>query len=115
MREHGGSVINISSIGGISGMSGIGTYNVTKGGVIHLTKVLAEELAPGVNVNAIARDSSRPTSLRVVEPLDDDVAANLVLPEDIADAAVFLGSDGVTHHRSHAGRRRWCAHRPRPS
>ena len=54
MQEHGGSVINISSIGGISGTTTIGTYNVTKAAMIHLTKVLAAELAPGVNVNAIA-------------------------------------------------------------
>ena len=47
-RDHGGTVINISSVGGIAGTGGLGTYNVTKAGVIHLTKILANELAPGV-------------------------------------------------------------------
>ena len=54
MQEHGGAVINISSVGGISGTSGIGAYNITKAALIHLTKVLAVEMAPKVRVNAIA-------------------------------------------------------------
>jgi len=102
MREHGGSVINISSIGGISGMSGIGTYNVTKAGMIHLTKVLAEELAPGVNVNSIAPGLVKTDFARALwEPLGDEIAANLVLPEDIAAAAVFLGSDAASRITGH--------------
>jgi NAD(P)-dependent dehydrogenase (short-subunit alcohol dehydrogenase family) len=54
MRESGGSVINVASIGGIRNSGFIGVYNVTKAALIHLTKVLAGELAPAVRVNAIA-------------------------------------------------------------
>ena len=54
MREHGGTVINVASIGGLRSSPGIGIYNVTKAALLHLTRQLAGELAPGVRVNAIA-------------------------------------------------------------
>ena len=54
MAEHGGAVINIASVGGLSVEPSIGIYNTTKAALIHLTKTLAAELAPGVRVNAIA-------------------------------------------------------------
>src|SRR3546814_17472982 len=54
MAEHGGSVVNIASIGGLSVEPGIGIYNGTKAALIHLTKTLAAELSPAVRVNAIA-------------------------------------------------------------
>ena len=54
MQEHGGVVINIASVGGMSVEPSIGIYNTTKAALIHLTKMLAAELAPGVRVNAIA-------------------------------------------------------------
>src|SRR3546814_7796550 len=43
MAEHGGSVVNIASIGGLSVEPGIGIYNGTKAALIHLTKTLAAE------------------------------------------------------------------------
>lgn len=54
MKEHGGAVINISSVGGLSTNAMLGVYDVTKSALIHLTKQLAAELGPGVRVNAIA-------------------------------------------------------------
>ncbi|HEY1223403.1 MAG TPA: SDR family oxidoreductase, partial [Acidimicrobiales bacterium] len=54
MREHGGVIINIASIGGLGPEPGLGWYGVTKSAVIHLTKQLAWELAPSVRVNALA-------------------------------------------------------------
>src|SRR3546814_12092960 len=54
MAEHGGSVVNIASIGGLSVEPGIGIYNGTKAALIHLTKTLAAELSPAGRVNAIA-------------------------------------------------------------
>src|SRR3546814_15258077 len=54
MAEHGGSVVNIASIGGLSVEPGIGIYNGTQAALIHLTKTLAAEHSPAVRVNALA-------------------------------------------------------------
>ena len=54
MREHGGAVVNISSVGGLATNAILGVYDVSKAALIHLTKQLAAELGPKVRVNAIA-------------------------------------------------------------
>ncbi len=53
MADHGGVILNLASVGGMSVELGIGWYNVTKAAVIHLTSQLAGELGPGVRVNAL--------------------------------------------------------------
>lgn len=50
----GGVIVNTASVSGVVGMPGYAAYNVSKAGVIELTKTLALELAPDVRVNAIA-------------------------------------------------------------
>jgi NAD(P)-dependent dehydrogenase (short-subunit alcohol dehydrogenase family) len=101
MQERGGCVINISSVGGISGTSGIGAYNITKAAIIHLTKVLAVEMAPKVRVNAIAPGLVKTDFARALwEPAGDAAGLGLPLqrlgePEDIAPGAVFLASDAA--------------------
>ena len=101
MREHGGSVINLSSIGGLRGDAAIGVYNTTKAAVIHLTKILAVELGPGVRVNCIAPGLVKTDFARALwETAGDAVAAQLPLrrlgePDDIAPAALFLAGDGA--------------------
>src|SRR5262245_58031894 len=56
MAKHGGgSIINNSSIGGISAGGGVMTYRAAKAAVIHFSKCIAIELAPhGIRVNCIA-------------------------------------------------------------
>lgn len=54
LREHGGCIVNVASIGGTYPVPRVGVYNVTKAALIHLTKQLARELAPAVRVNAVA-------------------------------------------------------------
>jgi NAD(P)-dependent dehydrogenase (short-subunit alcohol dehydrogenase family) len=99
MQERGGSVINVVSVGGIRHDSSIGVYNVSKAALIHLTKILASELAPGVRVNAIAPGLVRTDFARALwEPAEDAVARTMPLqrigePADIAGAALFLASD----------------------
>lgn len=99
MAERGGSIINMSSIGGLRAGSGLGVYNVSKAGLIHLTRILAGELGPGVRVNALAPGLVKTDFARALwEPAGDQVAAGVPLrrlgmPEDIAGAALFLASD----------------------
>lgn len=53
LAADGGVIVNIASVSGMVGMPFYAGYNVTKAGVIELTKTLAIELAPSVRVNAI--------------------------------------------------------------
>ena len=99
MREHGGAILNIASVGGLSVETSIGHYNVTKAALIHLTRTLAADLAPGVRVNAIAPGLVKTDFARALwEPAEDAVAARMPLkrlgePADIAGVALFLASD----------------------
>ena len=99
MSERGGNVINISSIGGLKFGGPLGIYDLTKAGLIHLTKHLATELAPAVRVNAIAPGLVKTDFARALwEPLGDRTPPGLPLPRlgepvDIARAALFLASD----------------------
>lgn len=99
LAERGGSVINLASVGGYSVEPGIGVYNTTKAAVIHLTRVLAAELAPAVRVNGIAPGLVKTDMARALwEPNEEAVAQQVPLrrlgePADIAHAAVFLASE----------------------
>src|SRR5260370_39139341 len=102
MREHGGSVINISSIGAMSAAGVIGYYDVTKAAVIHLTRQLTFELGPDVRVNSIAPGLVKTDFARMLWEGESGefVAKRLPLkrlgePEDIAGAAVVLASDAA--------------------
>lgn len=54
-RGEGGSIINIVSITGHQGMKGAAAYSVSKAGVLHMTRQLAQELARyGIRVNSIS-------------------------------------------------------------
>ena len=107
MKERGGSVINVASIGGMSVEPSIGYYNVTKAAVIHLTKQLANELSPGVRVNAVAPGLVKTDMARALwEPAEEQIAAHLPLkrlgePEDIANAALFLASEAASWITGH--------------
>jgi NAD(P)-dependent dehydrogenase (short-subunit alcohol dehydrogenase family) len=102
MREHGGAIVNLSSIGGLRADAAIGVYNVTKAAIMHLTRVLAVELGPTVRVNAIAPGLIKTDFARGLwEPAGDAVAAGLPMrrlgtPEDIAHAARFLVGPGAS-------------------
>ena len=99
MAEHGGNVINVSSIGGMSVETSIGHYNVTKAALIHLTRSLAKELAPAVRVNAICPGLVKTDMARALWEGHEDAMAGIVPlarlgePDDIANGALYLASD----------------------
>ena len=99
MSEHGGTVLNMASIGGLAVEGGIGWYNVTKAAVIHLTRQLAGELGPMVRVNAIAPGLVKTQLAQALwETGEEKISRRLPtrrlgVPEDIANAALFLCSD----------------------
>lgn len=97
MSEHGGSVVNVSSVAGLSTDQALGVYGITKAALLHLTRQLGTELAPKVRVNAIAPGLIRTDFARMLWEGDrgDEVARAYPLqrlgePEDIAEAALYL-------------------------
>jgi NAD(P)-dependent dehydrogenase (short-subunit alcohol dehydrogenase family) len=101
MAENGGAVVNVSSVGGVLTEPGIGWYNATKAALMHLTRQLATELAPGVRVNAVAPGVVRTHLARALwENYEPQLEAALPLgrigePDDIADVVVFLAGRGA--------------------
>lgn len=100
--EHGqgGSIINISSTGGLRAGSGLGVYSVSKAGLLMLTRVLASEWgADGIRVNSIAPGVIETEFSR---PLWDKPGGKTLeggkglgrigTPEEMAGAAVYLAS-----------------------
>lgn len=102
MAEHGGAVLNIASVGGLSVESNIGYYNVTKAAVLHLSRQMAAEMAPQVRVNAIAPGLVKTDMAKALwEPNEARIAKSMPLhrlgePDDIGRAALFLCSDAAS-------------------
>lgn len=101
MREHGGSVVNICTEGAVHVGPGLGAYGTSKAALLHLTRQLAGELAPGVRVNSVSPGLVRTEMARFVwDDPEDDRATRLPLgrlgtPADIARAVVWLTSDAA--------------------
>ncbi len=92
-------MLNVVSVGGMRVSPMIGAYNVSKAALIHLTRQLAQELAPGVRVNAVAPALVKTDMARALWEPNEAAAAKmhplgrLGVPDDIAAAALFLCSD----------------------
>jgi NAD(P)-dependent dehydrogenase (short-subunit alcohol dehydrogenase family) len=106
MREHGGSVINMASVAGITPEPLAGAYNASKAALISVTKTLAKELAPhGVRVNAIAPGLVETRFAQVLietERIHEHIIGRTALgrhaqPEEIAGAALYLASDAASY------------------
>jgi len=98
----GGSIINISSIAGTTGIGSSMAYCASKAGVICLTKSLARTLAPEIRVNTIAPgfvDSRWTADWPEFRKMHEEATPmkRVAVPGDIAEAALFLvHSDFVT-------------------
>jgi len=100
MRHGSGSIINLSSIVGLTGNPGQLVYSASKGAIVAMTRTAAKELGPrGIRVNAIAPGMIDTDMMRSVGPdflqkyVEHTALGRLGRPDEIADAAVFLASD----------------------
>jgi NAD(P)-dependent dehydrogenase (short-subunit alcohol dehydrogenase family) len=102
MKDNGGAVVNVASVGGLRAGGPLGAYGVSKAALIHLTKQLARELAPGVRVNGIAPAVVKTKFARALYEANEEAVANsyplkrLGTPEDTAKLATFLLSDDAS-------------------
>ncbi len=102
IRQHSGRIINISSVVGISGNPGQANYAAAKAGLIGFTKAVAREVASrNVTVNALAPGY---IATGMVEQLSEDTRQRILdripmgkfgTPEDVAEAVLFLCSQGA--------------------
>ena len=90
MESGGGSIINVSSLGGLVGYPLLSAYCASKWGQIGFTKACAEEgKKDNIRVNAIAPGKAD-TAIRAKIKEDK---SKMLTPEDQVDACVFLASD----------------------
>src|SRR5262249_10164824 len=100
-----GALIFMASLAGLDPFPGLGAYNVSKAGLIALTKTLAKELAPKVRVKAIAPGlietrfsaalfENREAYQRLI---DSTLLARHGQPQDVVGAAVFLASEASAY------------------
>lgn len=103
----GGCIVNMSSVNGVLAIPNIASYNVSKGGINQLTRVMALALAErGIRVNAVAPGTIA-TELAARAVLTSDEAKHKILsrtpmkrlgePSEIADVVAWLASDAASY------------------
>ncbi len=100
LKQKNGSIINMSSIVGVSGNAGQSNYSASKAGIIGFTKSIAKELGSrNIRCNAIAPGF---ILTEMTENLPPDIKNDWInkiplkrggTPEDVANTALFLASD----------------------
>ncbi len=102
MHEHGGSIINVASVGGMRPTAVLGAYNISKAALIFTTQQLAFEMAPNVRVNAVAPAVVKTRLSAALWAGGEEAAAathplgRLGEPQDVANAVLFLASEAAS-------------------
>lgn len=104
LKARSGSIINMSSVVGVSGNAGQSNYSASKAGLIGFTKSIAQELGSrNIRCNAIAPGFIETEMTEVLDPKVVEEWRNSIplkrggKPEDVANLTVFLGSDMSTY------------------
>ena len=99
-KQRGGSIINMSSVVGVSGNAGHCNYSASKAGMIGLAKSIAKEMGPrGIRANCIAPGFIiTEMTNQLSQEIKDQWAQQIPMrrggtPEDVANVALFLASD----------------------
>ena len=106
-KQGSGSIINMSSVNSVLAIPNLASYNVSKGGINQLTRVMALSLADkGVRVNAVAPGTIA-TELAAKAVLTSDEAKAKVMsrtpmkrlgsPDEVADVVAWLASDASSY------------------
>jgi NAD(P)-dependent dehydrogenase (short-subunit alcohol dehydrogenase family) len=106
-RAGRGSIVNMSSVNAVLTIPSIASYNVSKGGINQLTRVMALALADkGVRVNAVAPGTIA-TELAAKAVLTSEEAKARIMsrtpmkrlgePSEVADAVAWLASDAASY------------------
>ena len=99
MAEHGGAIVNVSSLSGVRTAPNIGFYGATKAMLNSLTELLAYELGPNIRVNGVAPAVVRTRfATALYEGREEEVSAAYPLkrlgePEDVGSVVAFLLSE----------------------
>ncbi len=103
LRNRGGAVVNITSAAGRLPIAGFAAYGTAKAALAFLTRILAQEFAPHIRVNAIAAGAVETSALAPVLPeeLRREMEARTPMArigtvEDIALAALYLASPAAS-------------------
>lgn len=105
MKDHGGVIINMGSVAGLTSVEGTLPYNVSKAALLQLTRNLAAEWGKyGIRVNAIAPGFIKTQFSRLAweSPISNELMKHIPLKrfgevEDITAAALFLASDASSY------------------
>lgn len=102
-----GSIVNMSSVNGVLAIPTIAGYNVSKGGINQLTRVMALSLADkGIRVNAVAPGTIATELAAQAVLTSDDAKARIMSrtpmrrlgePSEIADTVAYLASDAASY------------------
>jgi len=100
LKQRSGSIINMSSVVGVTGNAGQSNYSASKAGILGFTKSIAKELGSrNIRCNAIAPGFiETDMTAQLSEEVRTEWAKTIPLrrggkPADVANAAVFLASD----------------------
>jgi NAD(P)-dependent dehydrogenase (short-subunit alcohol dehydrogenase family) len=106
-KAGGGSIVNMSSVNSVLTIPSIASYNVSKGGINQLTRVMALALADrGIRVNAVAPGTIATELAAKAVLTSEDAKARIMSrtpmkrlgePSEVADAVAWLASDAASY------------------